>query len=382
MSKPTLDDDKAGSQGRFLSLSPPTYRGSTILYPDYESFVNRSSLGRKAYTYGLNGTPTTRELASKLTEFEGGTDTFLTPSGLMAITTTILAVVCHGDHILLPDSVYAPVRRFAKTTLGKMGVTVEYYDPLKPEKLNFTTPNLRLIWIESPGSITMEVQDIPALSKAAHQHDILVGCDNSWASPIYCKPLNLGADIVVEAVTKYLSGHSDLLLGSITVQSEALATKIHETIISLGIGVSPDDCFLALRGLESATVRLAHIEKSALILATCLKASSTVSAILHPALEDFPTHHLWQQQFCGSSGVFSFVINDETDNDHAARFERLDTFQIGASWGGTHSLIAPSPVSDQVRTINPEFVGKRLVRLSIGLENIDALVKDITAFIS
>ncbi len=369
------------TEDTFRSLSVPTYRGSTIIYSDYESFVNRSKLGRKAYTYGLNGTPTSRALASRLTTLENGVDTFLAPSGLMAITTTLLAVAAQGDVILFPDSVYAPVRRFAATTLHKLGIRAEYYDSLAPETIDFGRPDLRLVWIESPGSITMEFQDIAMIARQAHAHGVLVGCDNSWASPLYCRPLDLGADIVVEAVTKYLSGHSDLLLGSISVASETLAEQIHDTIRSIGVGVSPDDCFLALRGLDSAGVRLAHVEKTAVRLAEMIRGAGTVSAVLHPALDGFPTQALWKRQYAGSTGLFSFVMRDEPDDAHGARFERLATLRIGASWGGTHSLIAPSPVDHAVRTVNTAFIGKRLVRLSVGLEDVGELERDLNAFL-
>jgi len=379
---PSQGPAETANETGFRSLSVPTYRGSTILYPDYDSFVHRAELGRDAYTYGLNGTPTTRALASRLTELENAVDTFLAPSGLMAITTSVLAVLSCGDTVLFPDTVYAPVRRFAAMTLTKLGVNVGYYDPLRPLEIPFDEPALRLIWVESPGSITMEVQDIPLIVRHARKNDILVGCDNSWASPLFSKPLDLGADIVVEAVTKYLSGHSDLLLGSISVASETLATQVHDTIKAIGLGVSPDDCFLALRGLESARVRLAHIEKTAHSLAKTIATADTVSKVLHPALESFPTHALWKRQFSGSSGVFSFMMIDEQDRHHAARFDRLQHLRIGASWGGTRSLIAPSPIGPDVRSIDQTFVGKRIVRLSIGLEDASDLTGDLDKFLA
>lgn len=371
----------AETSEEFTSLSVPTYRGSTLIYPSYEAFVKRGRQGRQAYTYGLYGTPTSRTLAAKLASLEGGTETFIVPSGLMAITTTILSVVAQGDTVLLPDTVYTPVRRFAKTTLSKFGVAAAFYDPADIGSIDFSLPNLRLIWVESPGSITMEVQDIPAIAAHARDHGILVACDNSWASPILCKPLALGADIVVEAVTKYLSGHSDVLMGSITVKDDAVAADIYDTIRSIGVGVSPDDCFLAIRGLESAAVRLAHIERSALRLAQDVGASDRVSEVFHPALPGFPTHHLWKKQFSGSSGVFSFVMRDEPEENHADRYGRLRLFKIGASWGGTHSLLAPSPL-EQTRTVNCTHVGKRVIRLSTGLEASEDLIDDMGRFLS
>lgn len=364
----------------FRSLSIPTYRGSTILYPDYGSFLKRAELGRTAYTYGLGGTPTTRTLASRLTALEGGLETFLVPSGLMAITTAVLALVSQGDRVLFPDSVYAPVRRFAASTLARLGVMVDYYDPLNAGNIDFGDPDLRMIWVESPGSITMEIQDLPLIVEAAHDEGVLVGCDNSWASPYFCKPLLMGVDVVVEAVTKYLSGHSDLLLGSITVSDESLATVIHDAIKSIGIGVSPDDCFLAIRGLESAAVRLAHIERTALHLAEFIEDAGCVAQVFHPALASFPAHELWKRQFTGSSGVFSFIMIDEPEAHHASRYQRLRMLKIGASWGGTHSLIAPSPV-DHIRSINKRLAGQRVVRLSVGLESEADLIEDVARFL-
>lgn len=364
----------------FNSLSPATHRGSTITFPDYESFINRGTLGRSAYNYGLNGTPTTRELSAKLTELENGCDTFLTPSGLMAISVTLLACLNSGDCLLLPETVYGPVRRFASDTLAKFGIEVCYYDPTLPESINWDRPNLKMFWIESPGSITMEVQDITALVAEAKTRGILVGCDNSWASPLFCRPIDLGVDIVVEAVTKYLSGHSDLLLGSITTRDELSAAMVYQTIRSLGVGVSPDDCFLALRGLETARVRLDHIDKTAPVIARHIETSAGVEQVLYPALASNRFHKLWRSQFSGASGVFSFVMKDETDQIHAARYARLEVFKLGASWGGTHSLVAPSPVNDG--RAGGVYDQKRIVRISVGLEPLDELINDVTRLLA
>lgn len=363
----------------FNSLSTPTYRGSTITYPDYDSFVARGSLGRKAYTYGLAGTPTSRALADKLTALENGADTYLTPSGLMAITVTFLALLSSGDRVLLPETVYAPVRRFAKDTLARIAIEAHYYDPTKPLDLSAFGPELRLLWIESPGSVTMEMQDILRLSAQARSLGILVGCDNSWATPLYCRPLELGADIVVEAVTKYLSGHSDILLGSITARTEALAARIHQTVRALGVGVSPDDCFLALRGLETAHVRLSHIARTALIVAKKLKDDHHVAEVLMPAIPGVAGHDIWKAQYSGASGVFSFLMQPEDRDHHRARFAALTMFKIGASWGGTHSLIAPSPVADG--RCGGRYQDQMIVRISVGLEDAQAIAKDLDRFL-
>jgi len=370
---------KRASVDGFNSLSVPTYRGSTITYPDYDSFVARGERGREAYTYGLAGTPTSRTLANRLTELENGTDTFLTPSGLMAITITFLAVLKAGDRVLLPQTVYAPVRRFAADTLAKLEVEALYYDPTEQLNLESHGTSVRLLWVESPGSITMEMQDIAGLSEAAHANGILIGCDNSWATPLNCRPLDLGADIVVEAVTKYLSGHSDVLLGSITTGSEEVANQIHAAVRSLGVGVSPDDCFLALRGLETASVRLAHVGDAALRLANGLTIYHQVANVLMPSLAGTDGHDLWKTQYSGASGVFSFIMKPEDVTEHRARYDRLERLQIGASWGGTHSLIAPCRVTDG--RCGGRYDGKQIVRLSVGLEQVDQIAADIDRFL-
>lgn len=365
------------------SLSPATYRGSTIVYPDYESFLKRGEGGRKAFTYGLAGTPTSRLLQARLTEMEEAVDTFLVPSGLLAITVSMLALLKPGETVLIPETVYGPVRRFASETLTVMRINAQYYDPRCTDNIAFDDPKLRLVWVESPGSITMELQDIAEISRRARARGVLVGCDNSWASPYLCKPIALGADIVVEAVSKTLSGHSDLLMGSISVASETTADAIHRTIRSLGIGVSPDDCFLALRGLETAELRIEHAGQSALDIAGHLsdrKRFPLVEAVLHPGLSDDANHALWTSQFSGSNGVFSLALAEEDGEAHGRRYQRLNTFSLGASWGGTHSLLAPSVIIDG--RCAGKYNGKRFLRLSIGLESVSVLLTDLNAFFS
>lgn len=365
----------------FSSLSVPTHRGSTVLYPDYGSFITRGQQPRSAYTYGLHGTPTTRTLQDKITELEGGTETFLTSSGLMAITTAIMAVVGQGDSVLLPDTVYPPVRRFANETFPRFGIRAKYYDPMDLPADQITGDRVRLIWVESPGSTTMEIQDLPAIVDLAAKHHVLVGCDNSWASPIFCKPLEHGADIVVEAVTKYLSGHSDLLLGSITTGDDRIADNLHRHVRSLGIGVSPDDCFLALRGIETSNVRLRQIEHAAVELACHIDQQVSVAEVLHPALSSFKSHRLWKKLFKGSSGLFSFVMIDEPEKKFAERFDRLRFIRIGASWGGTQTILAPTILSAE-RTVNRAHVGRRIVRVSTGLEALEDLIAEMESFLA
>lgn len=364
------------SKDGFDSLSVPTYRGSTITFPDYSSFKQRGQRHRSSYAYGLNGTPTARTLQNKLTELEGACDTFLTPSGLMAITVAVLSIVKAGDVVLLPDNVYPPVRRFAATTLSKLSIGVRYYDPLELDPDLFEHGPVKLVWIEAPGSTTMEIPDVPDIVRRAKAYGALVGCDNSWASPILCRPLELGADIVVEAVTKYLSGHSDVLLGSISVANEALATEVNGCMRSLGVGVSPDDCFLALRGIETAAVRLEHVGRTALELVRAISGKPCVEEVLYPALPESPGHDLWRRLFRGASGLFSVVLKDEAESRFAGRFDSLKVFSLGASWGGNHSILAPTILKGE-RTINTRYVGKKIVRVSAGLEAADDLIADL-----
>lgn len=364
----------------FRSLSPATHRGSTIIFPDYQSFINRGKLGRSGYNYGLNGTPTSRHLSQQITDLEGGCDTFLTSSGLMAITVTLLACLSSGDGVCFPETVYAPVRRFASRTLSKMGIEVAYYDPCAPDDIDWKALNLRLVWIESPGSVTMEVQDFRAIVDLANTHDVLTGCDNSWASLYFCRPLEMGVDIVVEAVTKYLSGHSDLLMGSITARNEEFAGIIYETIQSLGVGVSPDDCFLALRGMETAELRLRRVSETAQSVATQLAQHPIIEEVLYPACEGNEFHNLWRAQYSGAGGVLSFIVRDEDEHSHASRFDRIDEIKLGASWGGTHSLISPAAVEDGRR--GGRYDKRRIVRLSVGLESQEEILSDLASFLS
>lgn len=369
------------SSEEFRSLSLPTTRGSTVTFPDYKSFMDRKTLPRSAYAYGLNGTPTTRALQARLSEMEGAHDTFLTPSGLMAITTVFMAVAKAGEVILLPETVYPPVKRFAADSLSKWGISVRYYDPLSFDDDLLTDENICLVWVETPGSMTMEFQDIRQISGLARARGILVGCDNSWASPLNCRPLELGADIVVEAVTKYLSGHSDLLLGSISVSNEPLAEMIDKCIRSLGIGVSPDECFLAWRGIETAQVRLERVEQSGILLAKYLAQHERVAEVLHPALPTFRYHKLWNEQYTGASGLFSILLVDEDERTFGQRFDNLKVFQLGASWGGSHSLMAPA-ILEPAQVAKRDYASDKLIRISVGLENPDILIEDLSRLLS
>ncbi|MDJ1158666.1 cystathionine beta-lyase [Chelatococcus sp. SYSU_G07232] len=366
----------------FASLTVPVQRASTITFPDAPSFARRHERGHDGYTYGLYGTPTTRALEAQIAMLEGAAGVALTPSGQAAVTTTMLALLKPGDHLLIPDSVYPPVRAFADGFLAALGVRTTYYDPLIGAGITaFIEAATRLVWVESPGSGTFEVQDVPAIVAAAHARGLLVACDNSWATPLLFRPLAAGADLSILAVTKYLSGHSDLLMGSIAAPDKALLHRVKDTTRILGLGVSPDDCSLALRGLQTLAVRLRHVGAAAIDLALWLERQRDVERVLHPALPGCPGHPVWERDFKGASGVFAVVLAPAVTPRLDAALGRLDIFRIGASWGGTHSLIAPMDVSGQ-RTVVPWTERGPLLRLSIGLEDPEDLKADLARFLA
>ena len=367
----------AVSQEGFASLAVPTYRASTIVYPDAESFLQRKSRGPDGYTYGLHGTPTTRTLEAQLTALHGGVRTILVPSGQAAITTVLQTVLLPGDRVLIPDTVYSPVRGFCANFLAPRGIEHTVYDPLIGAGIAaLIDERTRLIWVESPGSGTMEVQDLPAIVAAARARGVLVGCDNTWASPLLFKPLALGADFAMEALTKYVGGHSDLLLGSVSVADLALHRRLKDTLRMTGVGISPDEAALALRGLETMGVRIAHMGRVSTDLATRLQGMPLVERVLHPALPSCPGHAFWQRDFAGASGVFSLLLAPSAGARLAAAISGMRIFAIGASWGGTHSLIAPMAIAGD-RSVRPWTHRGPLLRLSIGLEDPEDLWEDL-----
>lgn len=366
----------------FASLAVPTYRASTIVYDDAESFLSRSGRGFDDYTYGLHGTPTTRTLEAQLTALHGGARTILVPSGQAAISMVMLSVLEPGDHVLVPDNAYGPVRSLCRNYLAPRGVTHTIYDPMIGEEIDaLIQPTTRLVWVESPGSGTMEVQDVPAIAAAAKRRGVLVGCDNTWATPLLFKPLAHGADFAVEALTKYVGGHSDLLMGSITVADIALREKIKLVLRDLGVGVSPDEAALALRGLETMGVRLAHVGRVSLEFARRLEGHPAVDLVLHPALPSCPGHAIWRRDFAGASGVFSIVLRNGPDHGLKSALSALGVFAIGASWGGTRSLVAPASVASD-RTVIPWPHDGPLVRISIGLEDPEDLWTDLEGMLA
>jgi cystathionine beta-lyase len=367
----------AVSQDGFSSLAVPTYRASTIVYPDAASFNARSGRGFDGYTYGLQGTPTTRTLEAQLTALHGGVRTILVPSGQAGVTVVMLTFLMPGDRVLIPDTVYPPVRAFCVDYLEPRGIQHTVYDPLIGAGIaELIDDRTRLVWVESPGSGTMEVQDVPAIAAAAKAKGVLVGCDNTWCSPLLFKPLEHGCDFAMEALTKYVGGHSDLLLGSITVKDIALRQRMKEVLRGIGIGVSPDEASLALRGIETMGLRLAHVGRVSEMFARRLQDHPAVDQVLHPCLPSCPGHEVWARDIKGSGGVFSVVLKPGAEARLNAAMTALRLFAIGASWGGTRSLLATMLLQPD-RTVRPWTHAGVVLRISIGLEQEEELWRDL-----
>jgi cystathionine beta-lyase len=360
----------------FKSLATPVYRGSTVLFDDAAAVNDKWDQYEVGYTYGLYGTPTVLELAGKICELEGGYRTLITPGGQAAISLINLALLKAGDHILLPESVYTPSRKFASRMLRGFGVEVGFYPPGVGTGIrDLLRKNTRLVWCESPGSITMEVENVPAIAEAAHDAAASVALDNTWAAGVYFDAFAHGVDVTMQAVTKYIGGHSDLLLGSVTVKEEAIWQKLGAAQQLVGIAASPDDCSLALRGMKTMAVRLKAIEAGALEIARWMAARSEIETVLHPALESCPGHALWKRDFTGSAGVFSVVFAKSFTKEQVLRFvNSLQLFKIGYSWGGVTSLAVAYDFGGSKG--RPDY-GHRIVRLSVGLEDVEDLKRDL-----
>jgi len=366
----------------FDPLGVGVHRASTIVFEDAAAYAARGQRGHEGYSYGLYGTPTTRTLEAKLTGLHRAAWSFLMPSGQSANALAVLPFLKAGDHMLLGDNVYPPMRDFAETDLRRMSVQIEFFDPRSVADVERRMkPNTRIVWCENPGSTTMEICDLPRIAEVAKAHGALTGVDNTWATPLNLKPLQHGADIVTEALTKFVSGHSDVLMGSISIREQALLDPIRSLIGRMGIGVSSDDASLVLRGFETLGVRLRHSDAVALDFARRLAASPLVDRVLHPALESFPGHDLWKRDFLGSSGVFSVVFTPKASAHVTAALDAFRLFAIGASWGGTRSLVAPMPV-ERFRTATAWQGTDVVLRLSIGLEDQAELWADIEAFLA
>ena len=362
--------------GDFRALSVAVERASTVVFADCESAVGGWDVEANGYTYGIHGTPTVLALAGRIVELEGGARTLLVPSGLAALTLVDMAMLSASSHVLIPENVYVPNRLLAVRLLQRFGVEASFYPADAGAKVaEHFRPKTHLIWVESPGSITMEVQDVPAIAAAAHAHGVIVAMDNTWAAGVLFNAFDHGVDISVQALTKYVGGHSDLLMGSVTVRDKALLERLGETRARMGLSVSPDECSLALRGLQTLAVRLRHAEASALTIADWLSARSEVETVLHPALESCPGHAIWKRDFSGANGLFSFVFREQFSGAEVRAFvDALDLFEIGYSWAGTTSLAVTYNLNHS-RGASP--YGDRLVRLSIGMEDTDDLIADL-----
>lgn len=360
----------------YVSLATPVYRGSTVVFENQAAVSDSWQQAEHGYSYGLYGTPTTLELSARIAHLEGARHTFIVPGGQAAIALVYLSYCRAGGHALIPNSVYGPNKDMAEGLMANFGVTVERYDPMIGAGISdLIRENTQLIWCESPGSVTMEIQDVPAIVAAAHARGVPVALDNTYAAGVYFDAFAHGVDVSMQALTKYVGGHSDLLLGSVSVREDAGYTQMGPIYRQLGLAVSPDDCSLALRGLQTLAVRLDRLEQSTLEVANWLNTNNLVQAVYHPALPSCPGHELWKRDFTGSTSVFSFVFKDNVSAHNAVAFlDALEIFKIGLSWGGVNALAVVYPHVDRPGT---DF-GGRLVRLNIGLENPRDLIDDLT----
>ena len=354
-------------------VNPPVVHASTVVFDSTEKLLS----GNSKYFYGRHGTPTTNALTDALTDLEGAAGTVLTPSGLAACSLALLAAVKAGDHVLITDSVYQPTRNFAKTVLEPMGIAVDYYDPLVGGAIaELFKPNTAAVFCEAPGSQTFEMQDIPAIVAAAHEKDILVLMDNTWATPLYFNSMAHGVDMTIQAGTKYIVGHSDVMLGTISA-SERAWTRLKEVHGAMGYHVGPDDVYLALRGLRTMKVRIEQQQKNAMEMAQWLLNREEVKRVLYPPLDTDPGHNLWQRDFTGACSLFGVVLNDAYSKEQAlALIDALELFGLGYSWGGFESLIIHAdPRSYRTATTWDE--PGQLIRLHIGLEDTADLIADL-----
>lgn len=353
-------------------VNVPIHRGSTVLFPDLDAW-NEASASNPHDQYGRFGNPTTRCLEDMVARLENGHKSMLFPSGLSACCHSLLSFLKAGDHILMTDNVYGPVRTFALNVLSRINVEVSFYDPLIGAAISrLIQPNTRVVYVESPGSWTFEVQDIPAIAEQAHRHGAVVILDNSWATPMYFQPFAHGVDVSVQAATKYLVGHSDALLGIATANKESWPT-LQKNVHYFGQIAGPDDAYLALRGLRTLDVRLRRHWENGVALAQSLLDFKIVRQVLHPALPQDPGHALWKRDFTGASGLFAVVLNPVGDHVVKALFDRLQLFGIGLSWGGFESLVM---LSDEA-WMKPRDGWGPTIRIHAGLENASDLIEDM-----
>jgi cysteine-S-conjugate beta-lyase len=360
----------------FGVVNPPVYHASTILHPNVAHFEAAEARRFDDVVYGRFGTPTQFALEEAMAALEGGARAVAVCSGAAACFTALLAYLQAGDHVLVPDTVYGPVRNFTTGFLAKFGVAFDFYDPMVGAGIGaLVKPNTKVIYLESPGSLTFEVQDLPAIVAVAKARGITTMIDNTWSSPLFLRPLTMGVDVSMVAATKYIVGHSDAMMG-VCICTKDSFEPVKRSALQLGYHAAPDDSYLALRGLRTVGVRMRAHEQAALKVAHWLKARPEVDRVLHPALPDCPGHEFWKRDFAGSSGLFSFILRREFAKPAVdAMLDGLELFGLGASWGGFESLVVPARVA-RMRTATKWDAGPML-RLHIGIEDTDDLIADL-----
>ncbi|TBW33636.1 cystathionine beta-lyase [Siculibacillus lacustris] len=358
-------------------VNPPVIHASTVLFDSVAQIEGRAAKPAK-WTYGRRGTPTSQALESAIAELEGAEGTVITPSGASACALALMAVLAAGDHLLMIDTVYGPTRNFCNGVLARFGVETTFFDPLIGAGIAaLIRPNTRAIFLESPGSLTFEMPDVPAITAVARAHDILTLIDNTWATPLFFRPLDHGVDVSILAATKYVVGHSDAMVGTISAGPRAW-TRVKSTHGDFGQFTGPDDMYLALRGLRTMAVRLAHHQASTLRIAEWLAGRPEVERVLYPALPSDPGHAVWKRDFKGASGLFGFILRPAPARATEVFLDDLELFGLGFSWGGFESL-ATAPNPRKVRTAVPWTEPGQLIRLQIGLEDPDDLIADLAA---
>lgn len=359
----------------FDAFPPGVHRASTVLFPNTAAMRSTDWKDKAAYTYGLHGTPTTFTLEGKLAEIEGGNHCLLTPSGLAAIAMVDFALLKSGDDVLLPENVYAPNRELGRWLTDDFGVSARYYDPMIGAGIaDLIQVNTKLLWTEAPGSVSMEVPDLPALCRAAHERGVLVALDNTWSAGLALRGFDLGVDIVMHALTKYQSGGADLLMGAVITRDKALNDRIALAHMRLGMGVGMDDAYLVQRGLPTMKMRFERHDASARELAAWFKARPEITRVLHPAFADCPGHAFWKRDFTGAGGLFSVVFDARFDEARVDRVvDALTLFGIGYSWGGPNSLVMPY----RIGSMRDKWDGGVLVRFNVGLEDPADLIADL-----
>jgi cystathionine beta-lyase len=355
-------------------VNPPVYHASTVLYPTAADLLAH----RARYQYGRRGTPTTEALEQAIRDIEGPrcAGVALLPSGLAAISVALLAILRGGDHVLVTDSVYRPTRVFCDSMLARLGIETTYYDPLVGADIaRLMRPQTKAVFVEAPGSQSFEMQDIPAIAAAAHKQGAVVLMDNTWATPLYFRAFEKGVDVSIQAATKYIGGHSDVMLGTISAAA-ACWPRIRDSVYAMGLCVGPDDIYLGLRGLRTLAVRLARHQRAGLDVARWLAQRPEVLRVLHPALETDPGHAIWRRDFSGASGLFSIVLKPVSEPAVRAFLDSLSLFGMGYSWGGYESLIIPFDCVGY-RTATNWAPGGPALRLHVGLEDVDDLIRDL-----